>query len=392
MNTASPSPRQIVLLGATGSIGESTLQVIRQNPGVLPLLGIACHSRAAELASIAREFSVPYAHVVDPRARQKAREEKLFPPETTLLEDDDGLEQLASLPAAHTILLAIVGTAGLQPALAAIKAGKDLALASKEVLVMAGQFVQEALASSPSRLLPVDSEHNALFQCLENRSPSEIQRLILTASGGAFRDRPIASLENVTPAEAMQHPTWSMGPKITVDSATMANKGLEVIEAHWLFQLPPEKIEVVIHPQSILHGLVEWTDNSFLAQLSIPSMTFAIQHCLLYPERGGPAGTPLSWEKNLQLDLAPLDPQRYPNLTLAYQALSQGGPAPAIFNAANEIAVEAFLQEQCRFTEIHQIIDQTLNQVNLSPVSSLPELLDRDQAARKAARKLVPLR
>ncbi|MCC5790530.1 MAG: 1-deoxy-D-xylulose-5-phosphate reductoisomerase [Opitutales bacterium] len=381
--------RKVVLLGATGSIGASACEVLRANAEHLQLEGVACRENARALAEICREFKVPHAGVMDPAAAAAARRENLFPEGTTLHEGAEGLSTLATLPAVDTVLVSIVGTGGLAPTLAAIEAGKTIALASKEVLVMAGDFVQAALRKSKSRLLPVDSEHNALFQCLENRPPEEVGRVILTASGGAFRDRPLETFSSITPEEATAHPTWTMGRKITVDSATMANKGLEVIEAAHLFGLAAEQIEVVIHPQSILHGLVEWSDGSLLAQLSEPSMTFAIQHCLRYPERGGRAGPKLSWQEAISLEMRPLDPQRYPALGLAYDALRQGGTGPAIFNAANEVAVEAFLDGRCRFPEIVRIIEHTLQKVNSSPAGSLAELAERDREARALAGEWV---
>ena len=380
-------PRQIILLGATGSIGRSALEVIRRHPDQLQLVGIAAHREAGGLARIAREFGVRHAVLADDKAYREAREKDLFPATTELRSGADALVDLVSGEFGHCVLVAIVGTAGLRPTLAAIQAGKDIALASKEVLVMAGEFVRRAVDRAKVRLLPVDSEHNALFQCLEGRPTKDLHQVILTASGGAFRDHPLASLAAVTPEEAVTHPNWSMGRKITVDSATMANKGLEVIEAKWLFDLRPEKISVLIHPQSLVHALVEWTDRSVFAQLSRPQMTFAIQHCLLYPERGYAAGPSMDWREAWSLDFRPPDPLRYPALGLAFDALRAGASAPAIFNAANEVAVEAFLDRQISFTRIPEVIARTLAEYQPGAAADLETLLDHDAEARRIARQ-----
>lgn len=384
-----PQPKKVILLGATGSIGRSTLEVIRRHPGQLRLAGIAAHRDAAGLAAIAREFAVPHAVLGDEESARQARQEGIFPATTQLLSGPQGMEEMVSGGEKATVLVAIVGTAGLRPTLAAIASGHDIALASKEVLVMAGSFVRAALDNSPSRLLPVDSEHNALFQCLSGHPKEDVRQVILTASGGAFRDWPVEQLAEVTPAQAITHPNWSMGRKITVDSATMANKGLEVIEAKWLFDLRPEQIDVVVHPQSLVHAMVEWSDRSLLAHLSQPVMTFAIQHCLLYPERGDSAGPALDWKDTLRLDFAPPDPLRYPALGLASAALRTGHSAPAIFNAANEVAVAAFLEEQINFTDIARVIENTLAAYSPQPASSLEELINHDAEARRRATELT---
>ena len=383
--TSAPRKR-IVLLGATGSIGESTLRVIAAHRDRLELVGIAAQRNQGRLAEIARQFGVRHVALHDPAALAAARSNAAFPAGTQFSGGIEGLCQLAALPETDTILLAVVGTAGLQPALAAIAAGKTIALASKEILVMAGKFVMAAARASGSRLLPVDSEHNAVFQCLEGHRSTDVRRLVLTASGGAFRDWPLAQLAHATPADALKHPNWAMGPKITVDSATLANKGLELIEAQWLFTLRAEQCQAVLHAQSIVHCLVEFTDGSMLAQLSPPSMTFPIQHCLLYPDRA-PASTDtaLPLEKIFSLDFRPADGTRYPCLRLAREAMQAGGTAPAVFNASNEIAVTAFLARRIPYLAIPRVIDHALSRLKTVEPNSLEEVLGADLDARAVA-------
>ena len=390
--TAIAQKRRVVLLGATGSIGESTLRVIAAHRDRLELVGIAAHGRRQRLAEIARQFNVRHIGLHDPAAFTAARSSADFPTGTIFHGGATGLSELAALPEADIVLIAVVGTAGLQPALAAIAAKKTLALASKEILVLAGKFIMAAARASGSQLLPVDSEHNAVFQCLEGHRAADVRRLVLTASGGAFRDWPLEQLAHVTPADALKHPNWAMGPKITVDSATLANKGLELIEAQWLFGLRADQCQAVLHAQSIMHCLVEFTDGSLLAQLCPPSMTFPIQHALLYPERAA-AGTDtaLSLDRIFSLDFRPVDEVRYPCLRLAREAMAAGGVAPAVFNAANEVAVAAFLQNRVPFLAIPRIIDKTLAAVKNFEPGSLDEVLATDAAARRAATETFPI-
>ncbi len=378
--------KRVVLLGATGSIGESTLRVIAAQQDRLELVGIAAHGKHARLAEIARRFGVRHVGLYDPAALAAARSSGAFLAGTVFHGGAEGLSQLAALPEADVVLVAIVGTTALQPTLAAIAAKKTIALASKEILVLAGKFVMAAARASGSRLLPVDSEHNAVFQCLEGHRSADVRRLVLTASGGAFRDWPLEKLSQVTPADALKHPNWSMGPKITVDSATLANKGLELIEAQCLFGLRADQCHAVLHAQSIVHALVEFTDGSMLAQLCPPSMTFPIQHALLYPERA-PAGTDsaLPLDKALALDFRPVDAARYPCLRLASESMSAGGTAPAVFNAANEVAVAAFLQNRVPFLAIPRIIEHTLAAVKLIEPTTLDQVLAVDAEARRVA-------
>jgi 1-deoxy-D-xylulose-5-phosphate reductoisomerase len=382
----SSQPRKrIVLLGATGSIGENTLRVIAAHPDKLELVGIAARKNHAHLAQTAARFRVPHVAIFDDAAYADARKSNPFPAGTSLHGGAAGLVELARLPEADLVLIAVVGTAGLEPALAALAAGKDLALASKEVLVLAGKFVMDAARRHGATLLPVDSEHNAVFQCLQGHPHTGVRRIVLTASGGAFRDLPLNRLADVTPADALKHPNWAMGPKITVDSATLANKGLELIEARWLFNLRPDQCTAVLHPQSIVHCLVEFSDGAMLAQLSPPSMTFPIQHALLHPERAPGVDSTLDFTKLLGLDFRPVDETRFPCFRLARNALAAGGAAPGIFNAANEIAVAAFLEEKIPFLAIPQVIEQTLQTIPNSEPDSLAATLAADAEARRVA-------
>ncbi len=383
----SKSPRKrVVLLGATGSIGESTLRVLAAQRDRLELVGIAAHGRHERLAEIARQFGVRHVALYDTAVLTVAQRNGAFPAGTRFYGGGNGLCELAALPEADIVLVAIVGTTALEPTLAAIAAKKTIALASKEILVLAGKLVMAAARASGSRLLPVDSEHNAVFQCLEGHRTADVRRLVLTASGGAFRDWPLEKLAQVTPADALQHPNWTMGPKITVDSATLANKGLELIEAQWLFGLRADQCQAVLHAQSILHCLVEFNDGSMLAQLCPPSMTFPIQHALLYPERpanGTDSALPL--DKAFSLDFRPADETRYPCLRLAREAMAAGGTAPAVFNAANEVAVAAFLQNRVPFLAISRIIEHTLATVKLIEPHTLDQVLAVDAEARRIA-------
>ncbi len=384
---SSSRPRKrVVLLGATGSIGENTLRVIAAHRDKLELVAIAARHNWEKLAAIARQFDVRHVGVFDDASFAKARANvSAFPSGTHLVGGLAGLVELAQLPGADVVLVAVVGTTGLEPALAALAAGKDLALASKEILVLAGKFVMAAAQRHRAKLLPVDSEHNAVFQCLEGHPQAGVRRIVLTASGGAFRDLPAEKLAHVTPADALKHPNWAMGPKITVDSATLANKGLELIEAQWLFGLKPAQCTAVLHPQSIVHCLVEFTDGAMLAQLSPPSMTFPIQHALLHPERAPGVDSALDFTRLLGLEFRPVDEARFPMLRLAKETMAAGGVAPAIYNAANELAVAAFLNGNIPFLAIPRVVEQTLAAItNFEPVD-LPAVLALDAQARRVA-------
>lgn len=374
-----------MLLGATGSIGESALRVIAAHPDKLELIAIAARSNWEKLSTIASEFRVRHVGLFDEATASAARTSGAFSPGTRFYSGLEGLNQLAQLQDADTVLVAVVGTTGLQPALAAIEAGKNLALASKEILVLAGKFVMAAAKKHGVSLLPVDSEHNAVFQCLEGHPTSTVSRIILTASGGAFRDWPVQRLAEATVADALKHPNWSMGPKITVDSATLANKGLELIEAQWLFGLRPEQCQAVLHPQSIVHCLVEFGDGAMLAQLCPPSMTFPIQHALLHPHRPAGVEPPLDLARLFSLEFRPVDEARFPMLRLARRVMTQGGVAPAIYNAANEIAVAAFLEGRVPFLAIPAIVDHTLQSISHFEPSSLDDVVRADSSARMTA-------
>ena len=381
--------KRIILLGATGSIGQNTCKVVARHSDRLEIAGAACDTSYEKLAEIARAFSIPKVAIFNSDAAEKARSSELFPKNTEIVSGMSGLIELAGMEDGDLVVSAVVGTLGLKPTLAAIEAGKEIALASKEILVLAGKFITEAAREQNVRILPIDSEHNALFQCLHGQKMSDVAKLIITASGGAFRDLPLNKLAEVTPEEALEHPVWEMGPKVTVDSATMANKGLELIEAHWLFDVPSDKLEVTIHPQSIVHSLVEFKDGSILSQMSPPSMTFAIQHALLYPERRPGVDRGLDFSKTFSLEFLPVEADRYPCLQLARDAMESGGVAPAIFNAANEVAVDAFLAKQLGYLEIPSIIRSTLERSNLFEPDSLDAVLEADAAARREAQLLI---
>lgn len=376
----------MVLLGATGSIGENTLRVIAAHPDRLELVGIAARANWEKTAAIARRFGVRHVGLFESAAYEAAQANAAaFPAGTRLVGGLGGLVELAQLPEADIVLVAVVGTTGLEPALAALAAGKNLALASKEILVLAGKFVMAAARAQGARLLPVDSEHNAVFQCVEGHASAAVRRIVLTASGGAFRDWSPERLAQATPADALRHPNWAMGPKITVDSATLANKGLELIEAQWLFGLHGTQCTTVLHPQSIVHCLVEFTDGAMLAQLCPPSMTFPIQHALLYPERAAGVDAPLDLTRLLALEFRPVDEGRFPMLRLAKQCMAAGGIAPAIFNAANEVAVAAFLAGRIPFLAIPEVVEHSLGAIKNFEPADLAAVLDIDSEARRVA-------
>jgi len=372
-------PRAIAILGATGSIGTTTLQVVRAHPTLLRVAGLAAHKRWRDLIGPVREFKVGAIALADPQAAAAARASGEFPAGTRILEGETGLSEIACLPEVSMVVSAVVGTAGLVPTLAALEARKDVALASKELLVLAGKFVTATARRT-----------GAIFQLLRDKPAGDIDRLVLTASGGAFRDTPPAQLAAVTVAQALKHPNWDMGPKVTIDSATMANKGLEVIEARWLFDLPVDRIDVVVHPQSIIHSMVTLKDGSLQALLSPPSMAYPIQDCLLYPRRLPCPAPRLDLSVALSLSMSPPDPARYPCLGLARAAARTGGTAPAIFNAANEVAVAAFIEGRLGFTAIAELVAATLAACPADEPSSLDAVLAADRAARQAASRLAP--
>lgn len=385
------SRKRVVLLGATGSIGENTLRVIAAHPDKLELVGIAARQDWEKLAGIAKLHRVPHVGLFNESACAAAKTSGRFAPGTAFHAGMAGLVELAQLTEADIVLVAVVGTTALEPTLAAINARKTIALASKEILVLAGKFVMAAAKANGVQLLPVDSEHNAVFQCIEGHPQAGVRRIMLTASGGAFRDWPEERLAHVTPADALKHPNWAMGPKITVDSATLANKGLELIEAQCLFDLKPEQCQAVLHPQSIVHCLVEYRDGAMLAQLCPPSMTFAIQHALLYPERAPGVESPLDFTRLLSLDFKPVDTNRFPMMRLAQETMVAGGSAPAVYNAANEIAVAAFLDNQIPFLAIPRVVEQTLQVIPHQEPADLAAVLACDAEARRLAQEQLKL-
>jgi 1-deoxy-D-xylulose-5-phosphate reductoisomerase len=379
----------LAVLGATGSIGASTLDVVAAHPERYRVFALSAHGSADALADLCRIHRPRFA-VLSGIAENRAARSRFAEWGVDLLFGSAALEEVVAHADCHAVMAAIVGGAGLRSTLAAVSAGKRVLLANKEALVMAGPLVMRAARASGAQLVPVDSEHNAVFQCLSD--VKLVKRIMLTASGGPFRAMPLERLATVTPEEACAHPNWVMGRKISVDSATMMNKGLEVIEARWLFELPVERIEVLIHPQSIVHSLVEYVDGSVIAQLSNPDMRVPIAYALAYPERIASGARPLDLASLGKLSFEKLDPQRFPCLQLAYVAMRAGGTAPAVLNAANEVAVEAFLARRIPFTAIPAVIEDTLGSVAGAQAGSLAEVLDADAAARRKAGERIALR
>ncbi len=375
-----PAPKRVILLGSTGSIGTSALKVARDIPDRMQIVGLAANSSVEAILDQVRETGVKHVALTDPAAAAKAR--TLLPADVVLHTGAQGLVDLVNECTADMVLVAIVGTAGLAPALAAIEAGMHLAVASKEILVMAGEAVTEAAKRKGVNILPVDSEHNAIFQCLEGHRHSHVQRLLLTASGGPFRTLPADQLPHVTVAQALKHPTWTMGRKITIDSATLFNKGLEMIEARWLFDVPMERIEVVVHPQSIVHSMVEFADNSVIAQLSHSDMCFPIQYAVTWPDRVPNNLKPLDFAKLAALLFEAPRVDDFPAINLARQAGTIGGTLPAVLNAANEIAVEAFLSGKIPFPGIWKLVERTMNAHTVTAHPNLEALIDADSWAR----------
>jgi 1-deoxy-D-xylulose-5-phosphate reductoisomerase len=374
--------KRVVILGATGSIGESALKVARDIPERMEIVGLAANSNAQKLAAAANEVRPESVCLVDETKIDILRKALNYEPR--IFAGEEGLREIACLTNAEMVLVAIVGTGGLRPALAAIEAGKDLAVASKEILVMAGEIVVRETRENGVHVLPVDSEHNAIFQCLDGR-PSEVRRIILTASGGPFRETPAKEFDDLTPERALKHPTWNMGPKITIDSATLFNKGLEMIEAHWLFGVEMKRLEVVIHPQSIVHSMVEFADGSTLAQLSYSDMCFPIQYAVTWPERVANTLPPLDFGKLRTLQFETPRYDDFPALNLARRAGETGGTLPAVMNASNEVAVAAFLDRQVRFPDIWQIVEEVMNRHTSVAHPDLDAILRADQWARAEA-------
>jgi 1-deoxy-D-xylulose-5-phosphate reductoisomerase len=387
--------QSLTLLGATGSIGLSTLDVVARHPDRYRIYALTAHAKVSELAQLCQRFR-PEVAVVG-TAAAAAELSVLLQAQgltTEVAYGEQALCDVASAEACDTVMAAIVGAAGLLPTLAAARAGKKLLLANKEALVMSGQLFMDAVAASAAILLPIDSEHNAIFQCLPRdyqRNPAAhgIRKIVLTASGGPFLQHDLSSLAQVTPEQAVAHPNWVMGRKISVDSASMMNKGLEVIEAHWLFGASADQIEVLIHPQSVIHSMVSYVDGSMLAQLGNPDMRTPIAHALAWPERIDAGVEPIDLARIAQLDFRPPDVARFPCLKLAFDALQAGASAPAVLNAANEVAVEAFLERRLGFCQIPEIIAGVLDRLPAVVPDGIEALLEQDSRARACARVLI---
>jgi 1-deoxy-D-xylulose-5-phosphate reductoisomerase len=389
--------QNVTILGATGTIGLQTLDVISQHPDRFKVFALAANSNVKSMLALCNAYSPKYAVMLQESAAIELNSElKKIGSKTIVMYGEAALNDISAHELVDIVMAAIVGAAGLHPAMAAAKAGKRILLANKETLVMAGNLFMQAVIDGGASLLPIDSEHNAIFQVmpqqrtknLSNASLSSlgVKRVLLTASGGPFRNASLQTLKTVTRAQALNHPNWVMGPKISIDSATMMNKGLEVIEAHWLFNALPNQIDVVVHPQSVIHSMVEYVDGSVLAQLGNPDMRTPIAYGLGYPERLASGVSSLDLLTTARLDFCAPDLIRFPCLRIAYEALNMGGTAPAILNAANEVAVEAFLAEKIGFMDIPQIIETVLQEANIQQVESIEQLVAVDALAREVAK------
>ncbi len=392
-------PIGVVILGSTGSIGVNTLDVLARHPDRFRVVALTAHRNVEGLFGQCLTHQPQVAVMADPVAAEQLHDRlRVAGQQVEVLAGATGLERVAALPEAGYVMAAIVGATGLLPTLAAARAGKRVLLANKEALVMAGSLFMAAVREHGAELLPIDSEHNAIFQCLPpgfaatGLEAAGVRRILLTGSGGPFRTTPLEQLLNVTPDQACAHPNWRMGRKISVDSATLMNKGLEVIEAHWLFAAPPEQIEVVVHPQSVIHSMVEYADGSVLAQLGHPDMRTPIAHALAWPQRLASGAAFLNFTQLAKLEFQTPDFGRFPSLQLAFAALETGGTAPAILNAANEVAVQAFLERRIRFTAIAAVVEWALERVAVSAVETLTTILAADAAARMVANEWIAAR
>ncbi|MDD4911937.1 MAG: 1-deoxy-D-xylulose-5-phosphate reductoisomerase [Sideroxydans sp.] len=387
--------QRLTVLGSTGSIGKSTLDVVARHPDKYSITALTANQQDDLLFEQCQQFQPRYAVLLDEAASERLKKNlQNAGSSTEVLCGTAALEQVSVLPEVDAVMAAIVGAAGMPPTLAAAKAGKKILLANKETLVLAGHLFMDAIHKSGSALLPIDSEHNAIFQALPrdytgDMRASGVSKILLTASGGPFRNTPLEQLHNVTPEQACAHPNWSMGRKISVDSASMMNKGLEVIEACWLFNASADDIQVVVHPQSVIHSMVQYVDGSVLAQLGNPDMRTPIAYALAYPERIDSGVAPLDLFQIAKLDFVAPDFVRFPCLGLAYQALRAGGTVPALLNAANEVAVAAFLDRKIAFLDIPRLIESVLTSVARQEVNALQDVLDADAAARRAGQEWV---
>jgi 1-deoxy-D-xylulose-5-phosphate reductoisomerase len=383
--------KKLAVIGSTGSIGQNTLRVVEHLRDRFKVFALAANSAVAQLAEQTATFRPTVVAITD-RARiddfcKYCRELKAPVPE--VVTGDDGLAQIASADDVDIVVSAAVGAAGLRPTYSAVAAGKTVALANKESMVIGGELLRRTAEKTGARIIPVDSEHSAVDQCLRSGKRGEVRRLILTASGGPFRETPVEHFPKVTPEQALKHPTWQMGRRITIDSATLMNKGLEVIEARWLFDIPPDKIDIIVHPQSVVHSMVEFVDGSVVAQLGTADMRQPIQYALTYPERLESSVAALDWAAVSRLDFAPPDRQKFPCIGLAYQAIRTGGTAPAVVNAADEIAVDAFLDRKIPFSDIPKMIGDTLEAHKIRAAERLESILEADIWARQHVREML---
>lgn len=390
---AATGPRDLVVLGSTGSIGVNTLDVVRHlnqcEPGSVRVRGLAAGRNAAKLIEQAIAFSVDAVAVADEAMAPDVRD--ALPGVRVFAGPDASVELMREIPATD-VAAAVVGSAGLAATLIAIERGLRIGLSNKETLVAAGELVTPLVRRHHAALLPVDSEHSAIFQCLQGQPRESVKKIILTSSGGPFRQKPAQALRDATVEQALAHPTWTMGPKITIDSATMTNKALEIIEAHWLFDLPGEQIEVIVHPQSVIHSFVEFNDHSVLAQLGPPDMRTPIQYALTWPDRPAGCSQAMDWAGLRSLDFHPPDFEKFPALKLAYDVIEAGGVAGAIFNAANEAAVDLFLRERITLGRVFECVQEALSTVDSGPADSIEAVLHADRAARSFVKQFVATR
>jgi 1-deoxy-D-xylulose-5-phosphate reductoisomerase len=377
-------PQKIVILGSTGSIGEQALEIVREHRDRFEVLALSCNNSWTKLAEQIREFRPTYAALCD-EAKYNDLLDSVGNCETEILTGDKSLLNLAELDEADVVLNSLVGFAGFEPTVCALKKGKKVALANKESLVVGGALISNIIKAHRDQLIPVDSEHSAMLQCLVGEPIDRLEKLIITASGGPFRTWPAEAMEHISVDDALNHPNWSMGAKITIDSATLMNKGLEIIEARWLFDLPLSKIEAVVHPQSIIHSVVTFVDGSSKAQLGPPTMKVPILYALTYPDRLPLEVPRLDWKQVMEFNFEPVDYQRFPCMQLALDAVEEGGFAPAVLNAANEIAVQRFLNEEIPYIRIPAVIETCLEQLNSHTELSIPAIKEFDQEARALA-------
>ena len=370
--------RKIVLLGSTGSIGTQTLDVVRNNPKELEVVGLAANTRVAEVEKQVREFKPKYVCMYDEKAAKDLKN-RLSDLETIVYSGMEGLLEIVSVPEADTVLTAVVGMIGIQPTIRAIESGKDIALANKETLVCAGHIIMPLAAEKKVKILPVDSEHSAIFQSLNGEPKDKVEKILLTASGGPFRGKKVSDLVNMTAADALKHPNWDMGPKVTIDSSSLVNKGLEVMEARWLFDVSLDNIQVVIHPQSIIHSAVQYVDGAVIAQLGVPDMKLPIQYALFYPDRRPMAEKRLDLFELGSLTFEKPDTDTFKGLSLAFDAARAGGSMPTVFNAANEMAVRSFLKGEIKYLQIYDMIERAMNNHRKIDNPDVSQILSAEQ-------------